>query len=482
MSLYREIGGVRVAVWALGFLLLCGLAQAQPHSRAERLSTLSHDPPCSLAFQVFPSDARLYYSDNRPVSATLDGRYELERPRSNLGISDRVDCEFRKPGYASSPLHLRWADVRRFSHNSGSRYPLPVRLQPQSLGAYWETYRFPVGVLGLVLAVVISLVSPGWRRSRRNLKLAARLEGLLEGADRRADPLLGCALGDFRLIKKLGAGGMATVYVAYPGQDLDSKRAVAVKVVRCQHQDSDFFARFEREIAISARLDHPNIIRVMDWGQQENFSYLVMEFIDGKPLSQMVPPGGLSLKEAKGYLEPWFSALIYAHGRGVCHRDLKPENVMVSKTGRVILMDFGLARNHQVPTLTLAGSALGTPTYMAPEQIRGEDCGEAADQYSMGVSAYELLCGRPPFENPEPFALLRQHLQSPAPSIRQFRADLSQEVDSVLQRMLAKQPEGRFEDVAAAASALLAALSSEPEPPGRRPPPPGRGGHPSQPG
>ena len=426
----------------LAILLICAPPVCgQPSSSAERWNSIRPEAARPLFFQVSPEQARLFYPDNSRVATQGQG-FSLAHPKG----SETLACEFRCPGYEPHPLRMNWTDVVRWSEAPGSRYPDTIRLKPQSSAAYLNTY--PVLKLGFFLPLGLPFLWLNWRRQRKVQALHSRLQALVPAVARQRDPLLGLAVGEYRLIRRLGAGGMAAVYLACPAADLDEEAGVAIKLIHLENSDAAARERFEKEIAVSIRLDHPNIVRVLDWGWQQTRPYLVLELLDGEPLAAKIPEGGMPLAEAVGLLQPLVSALSYAHGRGVAHRDIKPDNVMVTRTGKVKLMDFGLARSHHSSTIT--GPAMGTPGYMPPEQIRGGEANaELGDQYSLGITIFEVLAGRRPYLAEEAFGVLRQQLEEMAPPLSQFRPDLAA-LDGVLARMLAAEAGQRYPSVQAA--------------------------------
>jgi len=298
-----------------------------------------------------------------------------------------------------------------------------------------------------------------WELGDRPVARARSLEVNRPGPKAEADlldPLVGQSLGPYRIQGILGEGGMATVYRARHEQ---SQEIVAVKVIRPELASMEFQQRFEREISVSMKLDHPNVLRTLDWGRQDKFTYLVMELVDGIPLKDYIPEGGLSLHQALPYIEGVVKGLAYAHQLGIVHRDIKPENVMVSKSGRVLLMDFGLARDQSVKTVTRIGSAIGTAEYMAPEQItRGPERSgltEKTDQYALGILIFEVLTGRRPFEWDDPIKLINMHVTQEPPALTSIRPDMPKALDAVIARMLRKESEERYPNVTDAYQDLL---------------------------
>jgi formylglycine-generating enzyme required for sulfatase activity/dienelactone hydrolase len=268
---------------------------------------------------------------------------------------------------------------------------------------------------------------------------------------------LKAAIADrYRIERELGAGGMATVYLAH---DLKHDRDVAIKVLRQELAALLGPDRFDREIGISARLQHPNILTLIDSGEANGIFYYVMPYVEGESLRQRLNrDGALPIDEAMRYLRDIVDALVAAHRQGVVHRDIKPENVMLSDR-HALVMDFGVAKAVQSareePQLTTAGLSLGTPTYMAPEQAAGDpDVDHRADLYAVGVLAYEILTGQPPFTGQTAQAVMAAHIAEPPAPIRERRADLPEPLAAAVMRCLAKDRAERWQS----AEELLGAL------------------------
>src|SRR3989440_130261 len=262
----------------------------------------------------------------------------------------------------------------------------------------------------------------------------------------------GMTLGPYRVIERIGRGGMASVHRAYhPGLD----RYVAIKVL------PDFFAddpgyreRFQQEARSVARLKHPNILEVFDFGYEEGLAYLVLELVEGGTLQDRVGTP-MELREVVRLLEQLAGALDHAHAHGILHRDIKPSNILLHKDGTPVLADFGLARMAgSLRRLTSSGTVMGTPEYMSPEQAADEAISQASDLYSFAIVAYEMLTGRVPFGADTPAAVLLSHVTKPMPSTRELRGELSAHIEEVLRRALAKRPEDRFQTAAAFVAAL----------------------------
>ena len=254
-------------------------------------------------------------------------------------------------------------------------------------------------------------------------------------------------LSRYHLREPLGSGGMSCVYRAYdPALD----REVAIKVLPAElARDANLRERFHEEARALGRVEHPNLIRIFAVGQEGLVSFYSMELITGTSLRKALSASGrLTVGEALAVMGQALNALAAVHQAGIVHRDLKPGNIMLDASGRVVLMDFGLARRAERQSLTASGTVLGTPEYMSPEQARGEKADERSDLYSAGVALYEMLCGRPPFGGKDTIAILRQHVQAPVPPLRELAADVPPELERILGRLLAKRREERYPDVA----------------------------------
>ncbi len=275
------------------------------------------------------------------------------------------------------------------------------------------------------------------------------------------DPLFGQQLGNYLIQHALGQGGMARVY---KGLDVSLKRAVAVKVMDEGVRQSEVYAqRFEHEAQAVAKLSHPNIVGVFYFSNQDTLYYLVMEYIDGTDLEAILHNYAdnhelMPYADVMRILEAIALALDYAHEHGVIHRDVKPSNIMVERTGRPVLTDFGLALRVSEGTV---GDTFGTPHYISPEQAQNSaNAVPQSDLYSLGVIAYEMLSGTVPFDDPSPTALAMQHIMATVPSPRFFNPNLSEAVEQVLFKILAKEPHDRYKSGAEFVSELRLSLEA----------------------
>lgn len=280
-----------------------------------------------------------------------------------------------------------------------------------------------------------------------------------------SDGLTDRILGDFRLLRRLGVGGMAEVFLA---EQLSLKRFVAVKILQndaVSGTKNTLLKRFEQEARAAGGLSHPNIVQVFMIGQQDDLHYIVQEYVQGQNLSQWFkrngPPEFLTgLK----WMVQVATALKAASDAGIVHRDIKPENIMLTRAGVAKVTDFGLAQLNE-PTekmnLTQAGTTMGTPWYMSPEQIQGEKLDHRSDQYSFGVTCYQMFAGQPPFPGKNSVSVAVQHLKEEPVPLSQHRQDLPEALCRVIHRMLQKSPKDRFESPDALLSALEG-LENEP--------------------
>ena len=269
--------------------------------------------------------------------------------------------------------------------------------------------------------------------------------------------------GRYRLDRRLGAGGMSTVFLAI---DTVLERQVAVKLLAEHLADDEVFVmRFRHEALAAARLQHPNIVQVFDSGQDEGSHrhYIVMEYVDGPSCSDLLREHGqLGIEDTVRIVVEACHGLDYAHRAGVVHRDVKPGNLLISnETGAVKLADFGIAKAAEQTRVTQVGSVLGTAAYLSPEQAQGKEAGPASDIYSLGVCAYQLLTGRLPYEYSSLTELALKQQNEGFEPIRHFRREVPPELDRAIQLTLSRDPEARYGSALELAEALEAGVDGE---------------------
>jgi eukaryotic-like serine/threonine-protein kinase len=259
--------------------------------------------------------------------------------------------------------------------------------------------------------------------------------------------MIGTLLNErFRLERKLGSGGMSTVYRAY---DETLERWVAIKVMHSEiTTDAAQIERFRREARSVARLSHPHVVSVIDAGEDQGHPYIVLEYVEGETLKERIRrTGRLPVSEAVAYAMEVGLALSAAHRARLVHRDVKPQNVLVDPEGRAKITDFGIARSLEAEGLTQAGKVVGTTDYVSPEQALGQDVSGQSDIYSLGICLYEMLTGQPPFTGDSHVAVAMRHVQEPVPDVRERRPEVSAALALVIERATAKEPRNRYASV-----------------------------------
>src|SRR5436190_17376297 len=249
--------------------------------------------------------------------------------------------------------------------------------------------------------------------------------------------------GRYRIVRKLGTGGMANVYLA---EDEVLGRRVAIKILDDRHAgDDQFVERFRREAKNAASLSHPNIVSIYDRGEAEGTYYIAMEYLDGRSLKELiVARGPAPIHLAVDYTRQILAAIRFAHRHGIVHRDIKPHNVLVDGEGRLKVTDFGIARAG-VSQMTEAGSIIGTAQYLSPEQARGAPVDQTSDLYSVGVVLYELLTGLVPFSGDTPVEIAMKHLSTVPEPPSSRRAEIPRDLDMIVLRALGKDPAERYQ-------------------------------------
>src|SRR2546423_1015261 len=266
--------------------------------------------------------------------------------------------------------------------------------------------------------------------------------------------------GRYRLESKLGSGGMSTVYLAL---DTTLDRQVAVKVMhREMSEQPEQLARFRQEARAVAKMSHPNVVTVIDAGEDGGHPYIVFEYIEGEPLKQGIQRlGRLPVQEAVAYAIEVGRGLEPAHARNMVHRDIKPQNVLIDPEGHAKVTDFGIARQIEQQGVTATGRVLGTTDYVSPEQAMGQDVDPRSDVYSLGVVLYEMLSGDVPFHADSLVGVAMKHVHEDLPDVQKRRPEVSSAVVAVVERSTAKDPERRYQHIGEMLNDLQTALEVE---------------------
>ncbi len=269
-------------------------------------------------------------------------------------------------------------------------------------------------------------------------------------AEMTATYTAGTRIDHYEIIRLLGHGGMNHVYLA---EDLHNQQKVVLKFPNDDLIGNvGVFERYKREAEIGSRLNHPNVQRLLNTGEERSEHYLVMEYLQGRTLREVLEkcaPDLLPTDEALRITIQICDALAYCHEHGVFHRDIKPENIMILNDGNIKIIDFGVALLEGARRVTWRGlsGTVGTPDYMSPEQLRGERGAASSDIYAVGAMLYEMLCGHTPFEGENVFAIMNQHVSQDPPSILQCNPDISPALATVVMRAIRRDPEKRYQSM-----------------------------------
>ena len=264
----------------------------------------------------------------------------------------------------------------------------------------------------------------------------------------------------YEIIKSIGEGGMANVYLGY---DTILDRNVAIKVLRGDlSNDEKFVRRFQREALSASSLAHPNIVEMYDVGEDDGTYYIVMEYVNGKTLKQLLKKRGtLTLSEAIDIMSQLTDGMAHAHDSYIIHRDLKPQNIMIKDDGQIKITDFGIAMALNSTQLTQTNSVMGSVHYLPPEQASGKGCTIKSDIYSMGIIFYELLSGSLPFRGDNAVEIALKHMREPLPSLREENPAIPQSIENIVRRATAKNPKNRYDSARSMHEDLLTALDDD---------------------
>ena len=264
----------------------------------------------------------------------------------------------------------------------------------------------------------------------------------------------------YEIIRSIGEGGMANVYL---GHDIILDRNVAIKVLRGDlSNDEKFVRRFQREALSASSLAHPNIVEMYDVGEDDGTYYIVMEYVEGKTLKQLLKKrGSLTLSEAIDIMSQLTDGMAHAHNSYIIHRDLKPQNIMIKDDGQIKITDFGIAMALNATQLTQTNSVMGSVHYLPPEQASGKGCTIKSDIYSMGIIFYELLSGSLPFRGDNAVEIALKHMKEPLPNLRDENPSIPQSIVNIIKRSTAKNPKNRYDTAREMHEDLLTALDDE---------------------
>ncbi|RJP65374.1 MAG: serine/threonine protein kinase [Candidatus Abyssobacteria bacterium SURF_17] len=274
--------------------------------------------------------------------------------------------------------------------------------------------------------------------------------------------MIGSRIGEYEILEHIASGGMAEVYKAIESV---SGQLYAIKVLPPEYaRDAKMLARFNREITNVRRLDHPNIVKIYEDGQADDICYFVMDFVDGENLAALVERKGvLSLGRALRIFAQICKALKYSHKRGIIHRDIKPANILIDRKGVVTVTDFGIARMKEDERLTTTGAGMGTPEYISPEQAKGSALDQRSDIYSLGVVLYHMVTGKVPFTADTPIAVVMQHIHAEPPTPKAHNPEIPDWLEAAILKMLAKEPEQRYQNISALMRAFKHELRRQPQ-------------------
>ncbi|HEY4002602.1 MAG TPA: serine/threonine-protein kinase [Candidatus Xenobia bacterium] len=402
-----------------------------------------------LHFKTWPPNAEVFLLDGQGGSTKV-GEADDGVMDTNINVSivpEPLNLQVTRDGYKAEALTIPPGEQRE-----GQAIPRTVNLHaynPLVDLITWVKYHPLITTLVLVALAAFSTLyaGPKLRRLRLRLKRAAHLENLI-ASDEERDHLSGKKLGTYRVCGRIAEGGMAFVYRAVPDDTLAPSESVAIKVMKPElFSDGEVKERFRREVLILRKLNHPLVARILDWGEQKKLLYMVTELVRGETLRGKIPDSGMSPAEAMKLMAPVFEAVSHLHSKGVVHRNLKPENILVQNNGKIKVIDFGLARGIGSSRLTGNGVVLGTPAYMAPEQVKGEESDPRTDQYALGILMYELLTGKKPFRANNKMTIMHMQVTDKPATMSEVKEGIPAGMDAVVQRMLAKDPKERYPTV-----------------------------------
>lgn len=423
-----------------------------------------------VTFKVYPSDAKIYRAAGTP-----DGRDFLGEPNKPINLGDKYQNSLLKVIVAADGRKA-WQQSFTSGELPAGVYPERIYLHPENPLMYLVDLpqAFPIPfTIGFLLLGAGGFYY--YREESAKRKTATRESALLAlGKEYEKD------CGDYTLIKDLGQGGMGMVRLGIRKGSTSAADLVAVKTVifptsqelTPEEQDTQSettVARFRREAKILTDANHPNILKIYDWGVRDKEHYIVTEYLEGQDFREYMDDISiLPTEEVYTFFSQVSSALQYLHGQGVYHRDLKPANIRRSPSGDAKIIDFGLATSpQQSKEITVQGAIQGTLLYMAPEHLQGQKQDELYDQFALGAILFEMLAGRPPIDELTDdnlgFMQVFTHYTAPRYPLSKFRTDLSEELTAVVDRMLQPAPSDRFPNIKEAFDAFEKAINANPD-------------------
>jgi hypothetical protein len=410
-----------------------------------------------LLFRTEPGDAGIFIQyHSSPGRWTLLGRSgrPIELDLSRFATRDDYSFRINLRHYQDLEVRIPASDMIR---GAGSPIERRYTLQPivpliSPLRLFAE--RNPLLAIIITVPSIIVLWLLGSALFTRYRSLARDLEKMHRWEARaasisRTGSMIRKKIGGYVIVSSLGEGGTSMVYRAVPESTLDDRESVAIKILKPDvSEDPEFVERFRREVRITCELIHPHILNVLDFGEQEGVLYLVTEIIEGGTLRARLTGSPLPVEEFKKIFMPILDGVAFAHRKGIVHRDLKPDNIMITGTGVVKVMDFGIAKARRYSNITQTGTAIGTPEYMAPEQLKSMGKDDRIDQYALGIMAYEMLTGSLPFTDRNPMTVMLRHVSEAPRPPRELNPEIPAAVEAIVLRMLEKDRNRRFRDLA----------------------------------
>lgn len=421
--------------WRLGLLLGYWLSLANGAELAEQVQLRVHTFPASRVY--LENSQGLSFLGNSGELLTVKPPAMLDGALRTVQYANGF-LVLKAPHHADRRVPVSAAEWTQGNLPSAGSFQLSADSVMVTAQDYLFTY--PLGSAALLVALLWGgIQARRWRKglqqkTRENLALSARLQT-------RGDPLLGKKLGNYQVQSRLGQGGMGSVYRVTDVQGHE----YAAKVIYFDDAEAPELKRFRREFKVMTRLQHPSLLRAFDYGEEAGMAYCISELVSGKTLDCFIRPEGLPWSTVWPWVRGILEGLSCAHKAGVVHRDLKPSNIMISEGG-VKILDFGLARQAQITAVTLTGQALGTPTYMAPEQVEasGTEVDVRSDLYSLGVILYELLSGSPPFVADQLQEVIAMHVSRPPAPLSSRVPSLPAGLELAVATLLAKKQANRY--------------------------------------